>query len=165
MCQSVCQEVCVHYGEVCAFISEWVGVASRKPEGFGTCARTHSIGVLLHSFDFTPPCFSFQFICGVWFRFWARNVDLYFTLYFSSFFFFPCPFFFLPRKKYREGRRSRAEKCASLSLACALSLAHSLSSILSLPSRQKRDCSFPGHADCRGEHSSNAARSRSRQGI
>lgn len=45
--------------------------------------------------------------------------------------------FFRP-KKQREGRRSRAEECASHSL----SRSHSLSSILSLPSRQYGDCSF-----------------------
>lgn len=115
--------VCTLQGGVCfSWASEWVGVASRKPEGFGTCAWTRSIGVSLHSSYLTPPYFTFQFLCRGWFHFWTCNVCLYFTP-FSVFFSVP---FFHPRKKYREGRRSHAEKCASLSLACALSLAHSL---------------------------------------
>lgn len=127
MCQLVCQEVCVHYGEVCAFISEWVGVASRKPEGFGTCARPRSIGVSLHSFDFTPPCFSFQFICSGWFRFWARNVDLYFTLRFSSFFFFHAHFFFSPaRNTEKVGGAALRSVPHSLWLVRSHSHTHSL---------------------------------------
>lgn len=98
MCQSVCQEVCVHYGEVCAFISEWVGVASRKPEGFGTCARTRSIGVSLHSFDFIRLLvFLFTLFAAIGFVFVFGLATSICTLP-SGFFSFHAHFFFSPAR-------------------------------------------------------------------
>lgn len=88
---------------------------------------------------------------------------LYFTLYFSAFFFL-CPFFFTPARNTEEVGGA-ALRSVPHSLRLVRSHSHSHSSILSLPSRQKRDCSFPGHTDCTEEHSSNIARARSQPGI
>lgn len=95
--------------------------------------------------------------------FWTCNDCLCFTFYFSVFF-FSVPIFFTPaRNTEKVGGAALRSVPHSLWLVRSHSRTHS--SILSLPSRQKKDCSFPGHTRCRKEHSSNIAQPWLQRGI
>lgn len=123
VCASQSVRRCVYIAGRCVlFTSGWVGVASQKPEGFGTCARTHSIGVSLHSFYLTPPRFSFFAVVGLIFVL-ATSVC---TLNFIFAAFFPLPVFFFTPTRNTEKVGGAGLRSVPHSLACALSLAHSL---------------------------------------
>lgn len=114
---------------VCIYINV---TASRRmcPDALTTaCACAIHSGIIIFS------CFSSaHFILATLFHLYGFQLPAALfalvRIFFHAIFFRP--------KKHREGRRSRAEECASHSL----SRSHSLSSILSLPSRQYGDCSL-----------------------